>query len=76
MTRKEAGHLGGISTSCKFGIVRCEHCGQLLPANEHFKAIGSKGGIKGAEVLKRKYSAEQRKEWAKKGGRPKNKEVI
>jgi hypothetical protein len=28
-------------------------------------------GVKGAEVLKRKYTPEQRRQWAKKGGRPK-----
>lgn len=71
MTKKEAGHLGGIATSIKFGIERCEHCHQLLPPNEHHKRIGAKGGVKGAAVLQRKYSAEQRREWARLGGRPK-----
>lgn len=73
MTKREAGKLGGIATSVKFGIQRCEHCGQLLPPNEHHKEIGSKGGKKGAEVLKRKYSSEQRSAWAKMGGRPRKK---
>ena len=71
MTPKEAGHLGGIATSVKFGIERCNHCGQLLPPNEHFKEIGALGGIKGIAVLHRKYTPEQRRQWAKKGGRPK-----
>ena len=70
MTKSEAGRLGGIATSCRFGIERCPTCGHITE-NRFHRENGKKGGQIGGKVVVRKYGRAHMSAIGKKGGRPK-----
>jgi len=73
MTKSEAGAIGGAVTAARYGTetLRCPLDGSLCEKKTCFHAEnGSKGGVKGIRVMMAKYSPEERRSWAKKGGRP------
>jgi len=62
MNKIEAGHMGGVETSFKWGVeqYRCPTCGQL-PADftsPHHKKVGSKGGLKTLALYGREHMRE------------------
>jgi hypothetical protein len=68
MNQSEAGHLGGISTSCRYGLERCPTCGHITENRFHAEN-GRKGGQIGGKVVVRKYGREHMSEIGKLGGR-------
>jgi calcineurin-like phosphoesterase family protein len=49
MNKTEAGRLGGITTSVKYGPERCLACGHLPVKSEFHVRNGQKGGYKGGK---------------------------
>jgi len=75
MSHSEAGRLGGIETSRRFGVERCPHCGQLMSAG-YMQELGSRGGRIGGVTTKRLYGLDHYREIGKLGGRPRRKPPL
>jgi len=77
MTHAEAvqrGQHGGLVTSARYGTkeIRCPVDGSLCEKKTCFTVERArKAGRKGIRVMQAKYSVEQRRAWAKLGGRKK-----
>ena len=75
MNCKEAGSIGGKVTQARYGVedIRCPVDGTLCEKRTTFhEDNGRKGGLKGIRVMQARYSEEQRREWCRRGGRPRN----
>ncbi len=73
MTKAEAGSIGGKVTVARYGTetITCPLDGCICEKRTCFTANrAAKAGRKGIKVLQAKYSKEQRREWSRKGGRP------
>ena len=69
MTRKEAGRLGGLTTSRKHGLAPCPHCGRMMSTG-FFEKNGALGGAVGGQVVIQRYGRSHMAEIGRKGGRP------
>ena len=69
MTPKEAGQLGGLSTSRKHGLAPCPHCGRMMSSG-FYEGNGAKGGAVGGQVVVQRYGRAYMAELGRKGGRP------
>ena len=79
MTHQEAGRIGGNVTNARYGLreIRCPIDGSLCEKKTCFHAEnGAKGGKKGIRVMMAKHSAEQRRAWARRGGRPRKERDV
>jgi hypothetical protein len=74
MSHSEAGRLGGISTSIKYGVesLRCPTCGHLMEKSEFHAKAGSIGGSIGGRKVLKLYGREHFSKLGKMGGRPRN----
>ena len=71
MNKSEAGHLGGIETSVRFGPVRCPTCGYLPEKSEFHVRNGRHGGSRGGRKVLKIYGRNHFSEIGRLGGRPK-----